>query len=199
MLKVLGWMGFIGQTNRLNKKESRVFQGSISSLLSYFLITCMLGLIVAGFALLSFLFLLDLNELRKNNIENSSIAGFFEDNNIIIERVDTSVKPYLKRFLKVVHHHANLPYEFDRDQFESMNTLEVINNFSKVANITNAGDLFSLIKDCIIDKVEENTNVTIPVEKNYFKIGNNIYNIIGDFFRDRTTHEINTHKILDTF
>jgi predicted PurR-regulated permease PerM len=117
---------------------------TLSSIISYSLIIGMMVLLIAGFAILTFLFLLDLNELRKNTIDQSSLVDFLSDNNAIIGRLDSSMKPYLKKFLRGIHLHSSLPYEFNVWKFNDMTSLQSINDFAKQLNITNASDIFTL-------------------------------------------------------
>jgi len=155
----------------------------------------MLLCLFTGFLILAFLFLLDLNELRKNTIEKTSLAEILGEDNAVIDRIDGSVKPYLKRLLKVIDLHTNLPYEYNSRDFNDMNSLQVVNDFAKKVNITTAGDLVTLVKvygfEGEID--EENSD---PDSDNESRLGGvsftRMYNIGMDMFKDNHNPEINT-------
>lgn len=155
--------------------------------------------IVAAFAMLSFLFLLDLNELRKNTIEETSISDFFDHNNMVIDRVDTTVRPYIKQFLKVMHYHSNVPYSFSREEFYNKTSFQAISDFAKTANISNTSDFFGFLKRCVIEETVEDPESSSVPENDYYKIGTKVYKIISDLFKDKHTMEINTTKIYETF
>ena len=105
----------------------------------------MLLLIIASFSSMIFLLLLDLNQLRENTIGNASIYKIIDDNHMMLDKVDGYIKPHLKTFLKVVHYHSDLPYEYDKHFFENNTSFQVIKNFATELNITSPGDFISKV------------------------------------------------------
>lgn len=164
----------------------------------------MIVLILASLGLLSFLLLLDLNELRVNNIEHLSISTLLDENTMIMERIDSKVKPYLKKVVKIVHHQTNIPYEYEKSKFNDMTSFQVISDFTTETNITSAGDFMSLLRNFVVEDLSIESETNDQDDDNEFGIqsfGHNIekiYNIILDLFRDKYTMEINTTRIYET-
>jgi hypothetical protein len=111
--KILAWLavkminnfGWIVQAGKANKKEKKKFRGAVSSFISVSVTFGLLSSLIMLFALLSFFSLLDLNELRKD----IKFEYLLDDNAMVSERLDSAVKPYLKKFLKIVDHHTDIP------------------------------------------------------------------------------------------
>jgi hypothetical protein len=205
--KILAWVavkminnfGWIVQAGKANKKEKKKFRGAVSSFISVSVTFGLLSSLIMLFALLSFFSLLDLNELRKD----IKFEYLLDDNAMVSERLDSAVKPYLKKFLKIVDHHTDIPYKFNRQKFQNMTTLQVINDFSSVANITSASDFLGLVKNVVIEEPLKSDNPDIDdgeFEDNtyYQRVGEKIYAIVGDISRDKYSIGVNTTKIYDT-
>ena len=90
---------------------------SISSVLSYSLVYGGVVFILTAFIIITFLFMLDLNQLRKDTIEDDMIFQFvFDEGSPVIDRIDENAKPYLKKFLKLLHYNSNVKYNYDRQR-----------------------------------------------------------------------------------
>jgi len=166
----------------------------------------MLILFLASLTLLSFLLLLDLNELRQNNIEYASISSILDENSIVVERIDSTVKPYLKKFLKIVQYKTNISYEYNKDKFQDMTTLQVLNDFTTTMNITSSSDFFTLFRDFAY-KDKQNETITNYGEnteeisetgyKTILDIWEKLSKLIIDLFDEKHTMEINTTKVYE--
>jgi len=201
--------GLIVQFDSANKnsaqKDTKKMTRSISSMISYSLVYGMLIFLVTIFALITFLFLLDLNQLRKEYIEQDMISHLFDESNPIIEKVDYTVKPYLKRFLKSIHYNTNIPYVYDGERFKNMTTLQAINDFGTSLNISNASDFIALIQNSTFESSHGGsssedyytTYSLIDSENEYIRLFNKIYTMIRHVLMDIGSDEINTGKIFE--
>ncbi|CAI2358954.1 unnamed protein product [Moneuplotes crassus] len=210
-LKSLAWLIMIAfcccrvRSKDLDDKDTR-YGGFLSVVISYALITIMLLMIIGSCFLLSFLLLLDLNYLRQNNMESISLSNIVDENSLIIGRVDTAVKPYLKKLLKLLHHQTNIPYEFEKERFKNMTTLQVLSDFTKATNISSPGDLFTLYQNFELESSDDEKNddpsdfkpedfetTTEMLIRNYNKVSE----LVSTLFKDKKSNEMNTAKIYE--
>ena len=147
VLKFLIWsirnifkcIGFIKGEENYNR--SYQIGKTASTTISYWVIFGMLLLILASFLFLIFLFFVDLNHLRENTMGSTSVFQLIDDNYLMIDKVDSYIKPHLKTFLKVVQYHSTLKYEYDKTFFENNTSFHIMKNFTSELNVTSPGDL----------------------------------------------------------
>ena len=196
ILKMLEGFGLI---KRVGSSYNVEISRSMSNIISYWVILGMLLLIIASFLSMIFLLLLDLNQLRENIIGNTSIYKIIDNNRMMLDKVDGNIKPYLKKFLKVVHYHSDLPYEYDKDFFENNTSFQVFKNFTTELNITSPGNFISkVVVGWLTPESSHDSDLNDQYDNEYIKVMMKLYNIVADIYRDKSTLEINSKKIFDT-
>lgn len=68
------------------------------------------------FALITFLFFLDINELVMTNYNTKAYSYIIDEQSPVIDSIDQTIKPYLKNFVKMIYYNTDIPYIYDSDK-----------------------------------------------------------------------------------